>query len=257
MSEYKLYHGDCLTVFPQITPNSIDLVVTDPPYYAYIEDSWDNQWDSFEDFVNWFSEILDNIYKALKDNGSAYVFTGINYEFNKLVDVIYSSKFTVQNMILWYRESPGSGESKRFNINYEIIWFLTKGKDYKFNLDDVRIKPWHDDSRNNPKGKNPGSIWYIPNIMLGRNKEQVGHPTQKPEELIQKMILASSNKDDVVLDPFMGSGTTLKVCQDNGRSCTGVELDNSYIDIIKKRVWGRQFLDRTVKYEFIIVVDEL
>ena len=249
MSFYNIYHGDCLDILPTIEDKSIDLMVTDPPYFKIINQEWDNTWDSLDHFVSWYKKILNICYDKLKPNGSCYVFSAFGNEFNKIVNGFFDTKFKIKNMIIWHRDSPGRKQSeKRYTLNYEFIWFLTKSDDYTFNLDDVRISHNYKDQRQNPLGKNPGCVWYVPNIMMGYNSEQVGHPTQKPEKLIRRMILASSNINDVVLDPFLGSGTTMKVCQDTQRSCIGMEFEDEYIDIIKNRCFGRQFLDRKPDY---------
>jgi len=219
----------------KIEDGSIDLIVTDPPYFQISKQSWDNKWKNYDEFLIWLNDIIIGCYDKLKDNGNMYIFTAFGEEFNKLVNMIFNTKFNVTNMLMWQRSPPGRKHSKtRYTLNYEFVWFLTKDN-YVFNLDDVRIPQNYKDKRNNPKGKNPGSIWYYPNLMIGRNKKQLGHPTQKPEELIERMILASSNKGDIILDPFLGSGTTMAVTQKLERSCIGSETNLDYCEIIKKR----------------------
>lgn len=235
MNFYKLYEENCLKTIIKLDDGSLDLIVTDPPYFRIVNDGWDNQWKTYDDFLLWLKEVINVCYNKLSDNGSMYVFTAFGDEFNNLVKTIFETKFNITNMLMWQRSPSGRKHSRtRYTLNYELIWFLTK-ENYNFNLDSVRIPQKYKDKRNNPLGKNPGSIWYYPNIMLGRNKKQLGHPTQKPEELIERMILASSNKGDVVFDPFLGSGTTMAVSQKLERSCIGSEINLEYCEIIKNR----------------------
>ena len=249
---YRLIQGDCLKVLPTLEDESIDLVVTDPPYYKISKESWDNQWKTYKEYLTWLSTVINLIYNKLKPSGSLYLFSAFGNNFNEFTNMLYSSDFNITNMILWWRSTPGFKQSKkRFTINYEIIWFMTKDKNYTFNLDKVRVKHFQKyDPRANPKGKSPGCIWYEFNLMIGKHKEQVGHPTQKPKKLIERMINASSNENDLVCDPFMGSGTTMFVCQNLRRNGIGVEIEPKYCELIRKRCFGRTFLDHEVKYNF-------
>lgn len=236
----KIILGDCLPVLKALPDASVDLVVTDPPYYKCSAEKWDNAWPDFGSFMVWCDTWMAEVKRVLKPNGSVYIFTAFGDNFDDLTAHIYSWGFKVRNMVLWWRETPGFKQSeRRYTINYELIWFLTKSDDYIFNTDKIRVQHWRKfDKRANPLGKNPGCIWYEFNIKMGRHKESEGndHPTPKPIKLIQRMILASSNPGDIVLDPFMGSGTTAVVCKRLARKFIGTEISPEYHKLAMSRL---------------------
>ena len=246
MSEYKLYNGDCFKVLPKINSNSIDLIIADPPYNLGVAD-----WDTIENYEKWCVPWLDECVRILKEGGSFYVF-GVTPQIFEIYNLL-KNKLTYKNEIIWYF-STGYPSKTKYRTEHENALFFTKGET-ELNHDEVRIKFETEDKRHNPKGKSVGTVIREKRIMPNYGN-YMGHPTQKPENIIKTFIKASSKKGDVVLDPFLGSGTTMKCAQDLGRSCIGIELSSKYVEMIKTRCWGRQFLDRKVKYEFMIVVDE-
>jgi site-specific DNA-methyltransferase (adenine-specific) len=138
------------------------------------------------------------------------------------------------NWICWFY-TQGIGKKKGFSPRHDDILMFTKTDKFTFNLDDVRIPQKFYRSINNMRGANPGDVWEFSHIHYCQENRQ-NHPTQKPEGLIERMILASSNEGDRVLDPFSGSGTTLRVCQQLNRNCTGFELNPEYVEMTKKRL---------------------
>ena len=136
--------------------------------------------------------------------------------------------------ITWYY-TQGIGKTKGFSPRHDDILMFNKSKKFIFNIDDIRIPQKYYRERNNMRGANPGNVWEFSHIHYCQ-KNRKPHPTQKPEGIIERMVLASSNKGDVVLDPFAGSGTTLRVCQQLGRSCIGFELNPEYIETINERL---------------------
>ena len=229
----KIYCMDALKGLQSIDDNTIDLVLTDPPYGFN-----DKDWDTFNDKelmvfnISWVKEV----YRILKNEGSFYCFSGFR-NMNVFLKTFDLFPFNLQNMIVWERDSPGRLQgSKKYTMNFELIWFLTKSNDYIFNVDDVRIKHKYKDKRQNPNGKNCGCIWSCKNLLIGKHKEQVGHPHQKPIELIERIVKASSNEDDIVLDLFSGSGTTPLVCKRINRRYIAFEKEEGYYNISLKRL---------------------
>ena len=149
--------------------------------------------------------------------------------------------------VIWHYKA-GVNCRYRFSPRKETwLYCVSDLDDYTFNLDDVRVPAKYPNQKKdgelkvNPKGKNPGDVWDIPKVTSGKGRaspERTEHPAQYPEEVIERVIKTSSDPGDVIFDPFLGSGTTMKVARDLNRSCIGIELDEEYIDdIIQERVF--------------------
>lgn len=227
--------GDALSELKKIDDKSIDLIITDPPYnlnkdYGQMQDSLDfNQYLDFSH--SWLSESK----RILKDNGTIYVFMGMRY-----ISYIYSILerdlgFHFNSWITWHY-TQGIGKTKGYSPRHDDILMFTKSaKNFTFNLDNIRIPQKYYRSVNNMRGANPGNVWEFSHVHYCNKNRQV-HPTQKPEGLYERMILASSNINETVLDPFVGSGTALRVCQQLNRNCIGIDINNEYINIAKGRL---------------------
>ena len=253
----KIIQGNCLKLFNTIEDESVDIVIADPPYNVYqntiVKMPYQRRkknidWDDFDkDFVEFSFEWIDLCIQKLKKNGSIFIFGGVNYiKGNDLLSLIPSlrKKLDFINLIIWHYPN-GFGARRFFSNRFELIVWLTKGRKYYFNLDAVRIKfdqktlkEYLKDKRLNPenvlKGKNPTNVWDIGRINANA-KERLKHPTQKPERIIERIILSATKENDLVLDPFLGSGTTAKVCQNLNRNCIGFEINPEYIQIATKR----------------------
>ena len=132
--------------------------------------------------------------------------------------------------------TQGIGKTKGFSPRHDDILFFTKHpKNYLFNLDEVRVPQKFYRSINNMRGANPGNVWQFSHMHYC-NENRQAHPTQKPEGIFERMILASSNEGDSILDPFVGSGTTLRVCQQLNRNCIGIDINPDYVEMAKKRL---------------------
>jgi len=242
---YKLYQGDCLNHLKDIENKSIDLVITDPPYNIGKDD-----WDNIDFYIEWIEQILNEVNRVMTDKASFWLFCSQLY-YPEIVTLI-KEKFIYRNTIIW-RYFNGHVTQKGFSRRYEPLIYSVKSEEYVFDADSIRIPRKRSDNRYLKKyskdGKVPDDVWDFNRVVY--TPDRPDHPTIKPEAIIDRMIKVSSNKNDIILDPFLGSGTTMKVCQDLGRSCIGMELEPKYIDIIKQRCWGRQFLDRQVEYDFI------
>ena len=163
-----------------------------------------------------------------------YVFMGfrfISYIYN-ILDQDLAMFFN--SWIVWHY-TQGMGKTKGFSPRHEDVLMFTKSRDYVFNVDDVRVPQKYYRGRNNMRGANPGDVWEFSHVHYS-NANRQKHPTQKPEGLIERMVLASSDKGSPVLDPFLGSGTTLRVCQQLGRSGTGIELNPDYVLMSRERL---------------------
>ncbi|OZU89075.1 site-specific DNA-methyltransferase [Virgibacillus indicus] len=227
---------DCVNLLKEIPDNSVQLVLIDPPYNIDMAN-----WDTFDNYIEWASKWLFEAERILTENGSFVIFGGIQFENEKSGDLLelmhyirHHSNLKLVNLIIWNYKN-GMGAHRFFaNRHEEIAWYV-KSKKYTFNLDAVRIpyddktkKTYLTDKRLNPatveKGKNPTNVWEI-NRLNGNSKERVGHPTQKPVELIERLIKSLSNPNDVVLDFFAGSGVTTRVCIQEERHSVSVDLD--------------------------------
>lgn len=136
--------------------------------------------------------------------------------------------------ITWHY-TQGMGKKIGFSPRHDDILMFNKSKKFTFNLDAVRVPQKYYRERNNMRGANPGDVWQFSHIHYC-NENRQDHPTQKPEGLIERMVLASSNESEMVFDPFSGSGTTLRVCQQLNRNCIGFEINPDYVEIIKNRL---------------------
>jgi site-specific DNA-methyltransferase (adenine-specific) len=142
--------------------------------------------------------------------------------------------FHFNSWICWHY-TQGIGKTKSFSPRHDDILFFSKSSQFIFNIDDIRVPQKYYRSRNNMRGANPGDVWEFSHVHYCQDS-RTEHPTQKPEGLIERIVLASSNVNDLVLDPFAGSGTTLRVCQQTDRRCIGIELNQQYCSIIQKRL---------------------
>ena len=143
-------------------------------------------------------------------------------------------QFYFNSWVVWHY-TQGLGKTKGFSPRHDDILVFNKGKDFIFNLDDVRVPQKYYRERNNMRGANPGDVWLFSHVHYS-NPNRQEHPTQKPEGIIERMVLASSNKGDIVLDPFSGSGTTLRVCQQLDRNVIRFELNPVYFEATNARL---------------------
>lgn len=213
---------------------SYDLIVADPPYN--VGKDYGNNSDSAEkEQQREFSRAwLQEASRLLCSTGTIYVFMGvrnISYIYYILEDVL---GLDFNSWICWHY-TQGLGKRRSFSNRHDDILMFTKTRNYTFNLDDVRVPQKYYRSVNNMRGANPGDVWEISHVHYCQYNRQP-HPTQKPEGLLERMIRASSNPGDRVLDPFSGSGTTLRVCQQLDRHCDGIEINPVYVEDVKKRL---------------------
>lgn len=227
--------GEAIEELKKIESNSVDLIIADPPYnlnknYGKTDDNLE-----FEDYLDFSRKWLIEAKRILKDNGTIYVFMGVRF-----ISYIYcilekELKMHFNSWITWHY-TQGIGKTKGFSPRHDDILMFTKNKtNFTFNLDDIRVPQKFYRSINNMRGSNPGNVWNFSHVHYS-NKNRKNHPTQKPEGLYERMILASSNEGDIILDPFLGSGTLLRVCQQINRIGIGIEINPDYIKIAKERL---------------------
>ncbi len=235
-NELKLdiYCGDLLDKMKDIEDESIDLIVTDPPYN--LSKNYGNNQDTlqFAEYMDFTGKWLREADRVLKPTGTIYIFMGMRY-ISYIYNILESElRYNFNSWIVWYY-TQGIGKTIGFSPRHDDILMFTKSKQFTFNLDDIRIPQKYYRSVNNMRGANPGNVWEFSHMHYC-NKHRLKHPTQKPEGLYERIILASSNPGDTVLDPFVGSGTALRVCQQTGRNCIGIDINPEYISMCKNRL---------------------
>ncbi len=234
MNKIDVLAGDALHLFADVKDDSVDLIVADPPYNLGKDYGNNHDQKGFEDYLAFSSQWLKEAHRVLKPTGTIYVFMGVRF-----ISYMYSIldrdlKMLFNSWICWHY-TQGIGKKIGFSPRHDDILAFNKSEKFIFNLDDIRIPQKYYRSRNNMRGANPGDVWNFSHVhYCNVNRQQ--HPTQKPEGLIERMILASSNEGDLVLDPFSGSGTTLRVCQQLNRNCIGFELNPDYVQMTKDRL---------------------
>ena len=234
--------GDSLSVLSKIEDETIDLIFADPPYN--IGKNFGNNidtWDSTSDYIEWCKTWIDECMRVLKKDGTFYFMTAT--QFMPYLDVYISEKYHVVSRIVWAYDSSGVQSKRYFGSLYEPILMTTKSKkaSYTFNAEDIMVeaktgaKRQLIDYRKTPPQpyntkKVPGNVWNFSRVRF-KMDEYENHPTQKPEALLERIILASSNEGDIVLDPFSGSFTTSAVAVRLGRLAVGIELNEEFYKI--------------------------
>lgn len=234
LSSIEIITGDALIELGKIESNSVDLIVADPPYNLGKDYGNNHDIQGFDDYLMFSRNWLSQGHRILKPTGTLYVFMGFRF-ISYLYDILDRDlKMFFNSWIVWHY-TQGLGKRKGLSPRHDDILMFTKSKEFKFNLDPVRVPQKYYRERNNMRGANPGDVWEFSHVHYCNGNRQ-NHPTQKPEGLIERMVLASSDEDDVVADPFSGSGTTLRVCQQIGRKAIGIEINPEYVAMTKERL---------------------
>lgn len=244
-----IYKQDCLEAMKQIPEGLVDLTVTSPPYN--IGKEYEKNLE-LEDYLVWCQNWMKEIHRITGEVGAFWLNLGFFEvpEKGLAVPIPYllwdKTDFYFMQEVVW-NYSAGVACRKRFSPrNEKFLWYVKDKKEYVFNLDDVRdpdVK-YPNQKKNgvlrcNPLGKNPSDVWQIAKVTSGRNRsspERTAHPAQFPLELIERVIKVSSNVGGLVLDPFMGSGSTAECALRNDRFVIGFELEDKYIDFAKQRI---------------------
>ena len=245
---HEVIFGDCLGILPTFPEESFELIFADPPYglakkkglgWKYSKHiTLEEQWDIFskDDFFKFNVKWIQECFRVLKHGGSLWVCGSFHniYQLGNIMQTMTELK--INNSIVWFKPNAQPNISCRmFTESCEhLIWATKngKGKRWTFNYEDTK-KLIHDNL--NPAGKQTRNVWWIP-VTPKQEKWAGAHPTQKPMELLRRIILACSKPGETVLDPFLGSGTTSAVAKMLGRNSVGIEKDRRYEPIIRKRL---------------------
>jgi len=233
--------GDCFKLIKEIPNNSIDLIVTSPPYN--IGKEYENK-RPLHAYLQAQSLLVSEAARILKDSGSifwqvgSFIDKGTHIPLDvKLFPIFEDNGFIPRNRIVWIR-SHGLHAKNRYSCRHETILWFTKSDNYKFNLDSIRVPQKYANKKGyrgknkgkltcNPEGKNPGDVWAFRNVKHN-HEEQTIHPCQFPEDMVERIILSTTDNGDVVFDPYMGCGTTAVAAKNLDRHFVGFEIDKDY-----------------------------
>lgn len=254
MKTNNIYKGDCREILKKEIPiESIDLIFADPPYnlsgnglkwknkglggdWFMVNEKWDKMTES--EYLKFTQEWLNECKRVLKPHGSIYI-SCTYHNIGELIITLKALSFTPRNIITWHKNNAMPSMTKRsFTHSCEYVLYFTKGKKWIFNY--FELKKINPDKTKDGSEKQMRDLWIMP-VCQGKERirdktGRAAHPTQKPENLLERIILASSNKGDMVLDPFLGSGTTAFVAEKLGRKWIGIETDDKYIKVAEKRI---------------------
>lgn len=249
--------GGAVEALTEYVPDgAIDLIFADPPYNIGKDfNGRKDRWESDEAYLSWCYEWLDLCIKKLKPNGSFYVMTATQNM--PYFDIYLRKRLYILSRIVWSYDSSGVQARKYFGSLYEPILFCVKNKQkYTFNADDILVEARTGAKRRlidyrKPKPtmyntkKVPGNVWSIPRVRY-RMAEYEKHPTQKPIALLERIVMASSNPGEIILDPFSGTFTTSYVAQTLGRDSVGIEIQEDFVKIGLRRLGVREIYNDEV-----------
>ena len=257
--EGKLIHQELFSCADLLPDQFIDLLIIDPPYN--LNKRFGNSKFSkisSESYEDWLDSWITKLKRCLKKTASLYVCC--DWQSSKSVQTVLEKHFIVRNRITWEREK-GRGATSNWKNCSEDIWFCTVSNDYYFDVEAVKLKrkviapyrhssgepkDWEETTNGNYRLTHPSNLWTDISIPFWSMPENTDHPTQKPEKLIAKLILASSKPNDFVFDPFFGSGTTCVVAKKLNRKFSGIEQEPDYCQMAVKRL-NRSESDVTIQ----------
>ena len=245
----QVIFGDTMEVLPQLPDQIVDLMIVDPPYnLTKIFGSSTFKQTDLSSYQKWLDNWLSQTKRLLKPQASVYICS--DWRTSIAIPEIAGKYFLLQNRISWEREK-GRAAANNWKNCLEDIWFYTNSREYTFNLDAVKIqrtvlapyrttdgnpKDWHEKNGQKIRLTAPSNIWTDITVPFWSMPENTEHPTQKPEKLLAKLILASSHPNDLVFDPFLGSGTTAVVAKKLNRHYLGIERERKYVALANKRL---------------------
>ncbi|NNG26296.1 MAG: site-specific DNA-methyltransferase [Ignavibacteriaceae bacterium] len=247
--ENKIINQDIIEALEYLPTNSIDLLFIDPPYN--ISKKFNKllfREMELNEYEKWLDSWLSRMIGLLKDSASVYICG--DWKSSAAIYNVGQKYLKVRNRITWEREK-GRGSKANWKNCTEDIWFFTKSNNYTFNVNDVKLrrkvlapyrgkdgkpKDWIEKGKQSYRDTSPSNIWSDISIPFWSMPENTDHPTQKPEKLIAKIILASTNEGDIVFDPFLGSGSSVVAAKKLGRKFIGVEIDEIYCCLAQKRI---------------------
>ena len=244
----KTVYGDNLKVMELLPEKSVDLIVTDPPYNLSKDfHKLKYKKKKRDEYIEYTEEWLSRAIRLLKDDGSIYICC--DWQSSSMIEFCLSNHVNIRNRITWQREK-GRGSKNNWKNSMEDIWYGTMSENFTFNIEDVKLKrrviapykkdgkakDWKEEDDGKFRLTHPSNFWDDITVPFWSMKENTAHPTQKPEKLIAKLILASSNEGDIVFDPFLGSGTSSVVSKKLNRNYIGIEQSDLYITWAEKRL---------------------
>lgn len=254
----KTVNGDLFEILPLLPINSIDLIIADPPYNLN-KNFHGNKFNKTtnDNYIEYTESWIKLLKPLLKKTGTIYVCC--DWQSSSAIEFVLKKYFIIQNRITWQREK-GRGALNNWKNGMEDIWFATNSKNYVFNVEDVKIrrkviapyklngkpKDWEETEYGNFRNTYPSNFWDDISIPYWSMLENTAHPTQKPEKLIAKLLLASSSENDIVLDPFLGSGTTSVTAKKLNRKYIGIEQNKQYCMWAEKRLQNAN-KDKTIQ----------
>jgi site-specific DNA-methyltransferase (adenine-specific) len=245
MQPYLLHNEDFLEGVSKIADQSIDLVIADPPYG--LGKDYGNESDKIygNDLIEWTCAWLKLVIPKIKDTGSLYIFA--TWQYSPEIFSFLKKHMVMNNEIIWDRRVPSmGGTTRKFSSVHDNIGFFSKTSKYYFDLDPIRI-PYDEETKKARSrsifvgkkwlevGYNPKDVWAISRLHR-IHSEREDHPTQKPLELIERMVKSTCPPGGTILDPFAGSGTTIDAAVKNNRYSIGFEINPKYCEVIKDRI---------------------
>ncbi len=252
--ENKIIHQNLFEILNWLPHAGVDLLFLDPPYnLTKTFNTTTFRQQTLDEYQEWFESWFASLMKTLKPTASVYICG--DWRSGSAIQWVASKYLIVQNRITWEREK-GRGAKANWKNSSEDIWFCTASEDYYFDVEAVKLKrrviapykdengnpkDWEETENGNYRLTHPSNLWTDVSVPFWSMPENTDHPTQKPEKLLAKIILASSRAGDLVLDPFLGSGTTAVVAKKLNRKYIGIELDEMYACLAQKRLaWAER-----------------
>ena len=241
----RVFNEDMLEGVTRLPDEAIDLIVADPPYGLGKDYGNGSDKLSAEKHLEWYEQWISLCIPKLKSTGSFYIFA--TWQYSPEIFSFMKKKLIMVNEVIWDRKVPSMGGTiRKFSSVHDNIGFFAKSKKYFFDLDPIRI-PYDEKTKKARTrsifvghkwleiGYNPKDVWSVSRLHR-EHREREDHPTQKPLELIERMVLSSCPKGGTVLDPFMGTGTTAVACIKTGRNYVGFEINEKYCKTIEARI---------------------
>jgi len=248
MLDNVVIHADCLSVLKDIPDNYVQLICIDPPYFDILDDDWDNQWNNLEEYISWCLEWTTEARRILKSNGAFYVFQ----HWKNVAEYTVMAKTVFPYFLNWiaWERIKGRASNTNWKSTKEELLYFGKVASPKFHAQkkirpviapyrDKEGKPkgWYvDEEGNRVRWTGVGNVWHYTPPVWSSKEEPPQHPTQKPLAMTKRIIESSTDPDDIVLDFFAGSGSTLVAARDLGRRFIGVEKDSTHHETCMNRL---------------------
>lgn len=233
----KIYNEDCLEGMKKLPDDSVDCVICDLPYYKVVDAEFDNQWKTEEDYLSFIKDIIIQYKRVVKQNGNIFLFT--SRQLNRKICNILDEFFIEKRIIIWARKRGfNSTRGKALSSGYEPICYYCNGENGTFNNLKVKVDSKRPEYNTGflKDGINLSDVWTDISALPHNSKEKTEHPTQKPEKLIERIILLGTNENDIILDSCMGSGTTAICAMNTNRQFIGFEASTEYYNICQERI---------------------